>query len=178
MNHNFERFRPYLSVLARCQHERRVQAKFDPSDVVQQTLLQAHRAADTFEGDNDAQRAAWLRQILVRTLQHELRDLGRDKRNVRREKSLQTNLDASSIRMENWLVDNQTPPPDRAEKHELLLQMAESLESLSDDQREAIILHYLNGYKLAEIATQMNRSMSSVAGLLHRGLAALRTALR
>jgi len=177
MSEDFERFRPYLSMLARCQHDPRIQAKFDPSDVVQQTLLQAHRAVDRFEGDSDAQRAAWLRQILARTLQHKVRDLGRAKRNVHREKSLEADLNTSSVRMEQWLVDDHTGPLDRAVKNEMLLRVADALESLSENQREAIILHYLKGWKLSEIATTMHRRIPMVSGLLRRGLEKIRLRL-
>ena len=177
-----ERFRPYLKVLARIQCDRRLQSKFDPSDLVQQTLLQAHQAAEHFQGENaehfqgenDAQRAAWLRQILARTLLHQVRDFGREKRDVRRERSLENTLHASSLKLEQCLAGDLTDPQDKAEKNELLLKLSGSLESLEEGQREAIILHYLQGWKLAEIAAHLDRSVSAIGGLLHRGLQKLR----
>ena len=169
-----ERFRPYLKVLARIQCDRRLQSKFDPSDLVQQTLLQAHQAMDHFQGENDAQRAAWLRQILARTLLHQVRDYGREKRDVRRERSLENTLHASSLKLEQCLAGDLTDPQDKAQKNELLLKLSGSLESLEDGQRDAIILHYLQGWKLAEIAAHLDRSVSAVGGLLHRGLQKLR----
>ncbi|MEE3372393.1 MAG: sigma-70 family RNA polymerase sigma factor [Planctomycetota bacterium] len=176
-SNQLERFRPYLKVLARIQCDRRLQSKFDPSDLVQQTLLQAHRAEKHFQGDNDAQLAAWLRQILARTLLHQVRDYGREKRDVRRERSLENTLHASSLQLEKCLAGDLTDPQDKAEKNELLLKLSGSLESLEEGQREAIILHYLQGWKLAEIATHLDRSVSAIGGLLHRGLQKLRAEL-
>src|SRR5438034_439810 len=84
-----EKYREYLRVLARLHLDPRLQAKLDPSDVVQQTLLEAFRDWDQFRGEDAAQRAAWLRKILARNLANLVRDLKRDKRDVDRERSLQ-----------------------------------------------------------------------------------------
>jgi RNA polymerase sigma-70 factor (ECF subfamily) len=93
-----ERYRAYLRLLARMLLDPRLQSKLDPSDVVQQTLLQAHQARNDFRGRSEAELAAWLRQILARNLAHAVRDLGRAKRDIGRERSLEAALDASSAR--------------------------------------------------------------------------------
>jgi len=172
-----ERFRPYLRVLARMHLDRQLQAKFDSSDIIQQTMLQAHRALPDHRGENSAQMAAWLRQILARNITHALRDFHRDKRDVRREKSLQNRIDASSARLEAWLAADSGSPSDAAQRNEQVLRLAAALDRLPDDQREAIELHYWQGWKLAEIAEHLERSVSAVGGLLHRGLKALRAEL-
>lgn len=171
---DLERFRSYLRLLARLQLDPRLGAKLDPSDMVQQTLLQAHRALADFRGQTDAELAAWLRQILGRNLTHAARDFGRDKRNVARERSLEAAVEGSSVRLEAWLAAEQSSPSQKAERNEQMLLLAKALETLPDEQREAVELHYWQGWTLAEIGTHQQRTPASVAGLVHRGLAKLR----
>jgi RNA polymerase sigma-70 factor, ECF subfamily len=172
-----DRFRSYLLLLARAGLGGRLRGKLDPSDVVQQTLLEAHRDAAQFRGTTDAERAAWLRQALARNLANAARDLTRAKRDVGRERSLQAALDDSSARLEAWLVAEQSSPSQRAARGEDLLRLAAALAQLPDAQRQALELRHLHGRPLADIAGEMGRTPAAVAGLLHRGLAQLRTLL-
>src|SRR5690348_4655865 len=173
-----ERYRNYLRLLARLQLDPRLRGKLDPSDLVQQTLLQAHQMQGQFRGTTEAEQAAWLRQILVRTMANAVRDLGRLKRDVGRERSLEAAIEESSLRLEAWLASEQSSPSVRAEKNEQLLRLAEALEQLPEAQREAVELHHLRGLSLAELAGQLGRSEGAVAGLLHRGIKRLRKLLQ
>jgi RNA polymerase sigma-70 factor (ECF subfamily) len=174
---SFEHFRSYLRLLANMQIDKRVRSKVDASDIVQQTMLQAHRARDQFQGSTEAQRGAWLRQILARNLSHATRDLTRDKRDVRREKSMQTSVEQSSLRMEQFLTADESTPSVKVQRSEQLLRMATAIESLPEAQQDALVMHYLQGMSLPEIATALDKTRGSVAGLLRRGLASLREQL-
>ena len=63
-----EKFRPYLVLLARMNLGPALQGKFDASDMVQLTLLEAHRKRGQFQGQDEAAMAVWLRQLLVCTI--------------------------------------------------------------------------------------------------------------
>jgi RNA polymerase sigma-70 factor, ECF subfamily len=170
-------FRDYLCVLAQAQISPRLQAKLDASDLVQQTLLEAHRDLNQFRGTTRGEMAAWLRQILARNLANAVRHLERDKRDVGREESLEQRLEESSIRLEEWLADAGLSPGDQVMHEEMLLRLSSALLGLPPAQREAIELRHLQGWTLQAIAEHLNRTPGAVAGLLHRGLAELRILL-
>lgn len=173
-----ERFRDHLRVLARLHLDPCLRGKLDPSDAVQQALLQAHQARDTFAGDTEAELAAWLRAILVRVLATASRDLRRQRRDVRREVPLEQAVEQSSLRLEAWLVDPAEPPPELAARQERLLALTAAVEGLPDAEREAVLLHHLHGWGVDRVAEHLGRTAGAVAGLLKRALARLRQALR
>ena len=103
-----------------------------------------------------------------------IRDLGRPKRDVARERSLEAALDESSAHLDQWLAAEQSSPSDQAQRHELSIQLAAELEALPEAQREAVVLHYWQSWSLPRIAEHLGRSPAAVAGLVQRGLRTLR----
>ena len=172
-----DQFRSYLKFLARVQLDPRLRSKVDDSDLVQQTLLAAYRAIGEFRGTTSEEMAAWLRQILARNLTHAVRDAHREKRDLKREQSLEALLSESSSRLEGWLADELSSPSQRAQRNEHMLRVANALEELPPAQRDAIALHYWQGLSPIEIAAHLDRTPAAVAGLLLRGLKKLRTVL-
>jgi RNA polymerase sigma-70 factor (ECF subfamily) len=172
-----EQYRAYLLLLARLQLDPRLRGKLDSSDVVQQTLLKAHERRDQCRGVTDAERAAWLRQILANVLADAVRAYGAAARDVGRERSLEAALEDSSARLEAWLADGQPSPGQDADRHEQLLRLAEALAQLPPDQRQALELKHLQGCTIDAVARQMERSKASVVGLLFRGVRKLRELL-
>ena len=173
-----DQYREYLTMLARVQLDPRLRDKLDPSDVVQQTLLDAHQRQEQFRGQTEAEKAAWLRQILARNLVDALRAFGRAKRDVARERSLHVAMEQSSQRLEAWLAAEQSSPSLKLDRHERAVQLANALAALPEAQREALVLQHWHGFSLAEIGQHMGRSPAAVAGLIKRGLRQLRGLLK
>jgi RNA polymerase sigma factor (sigma-70 family) len=83
----------------------------------------------------------------------------------------------SSARLAALLQANSTSPSEHVLRHEQLLQVSAALARLPDDQRLVLEMHYLQGCPVAVIAEEMGRTERSVAGLVRRGLQALRVML-
>jgi RNA polymerase sigma-70 factor (ECF subfamily) len=155
-----------------------VRGKVDPSDIVQETFLKAHKNWDQFRGRTDAELAGWLRQILINRLTDVLRQFSSAGRELVREKSLEQALQESSARLEALLIGHSPSPGEKAVHQENLLRLSRALADLSDDQRAAVEMKYLGGESLDEIGRRMGRTKTAVAGLLHRGVTKLRELLQ
>jgi RNA polymerase sigma-70 factor (ECF subfamily) len=174
---SLDRYGDYLRLLARLQLSPRLQSKLDASDVVQQTLLQAHAARDQFRGQSEAEWLAWLRAILANTLTAAARRFSTEGRDLGRECSLEANLEQSSSRLECLLAADQSSPSERAVRGEELLRLAHAMACLPADQRRVVELHHLKGLPVAEVAELVDRTRPAVVGLLFRGLKRLRELL-
>jgi RNA polymerase sigma-70 factor (ECF subfamily) len=170
-----ERYRAYLGLLARAQLPGVLRGQLDPSDIVQQTLLQAHRKREQFRGHSEAEYRAWLRTILARHLADAARRHG--PRPAGREQSLERALEESSQRLDRWLTADESSPSQGLMRQERLLELSEAMARLPEDQRTALELRYLRGLSVVAVCRQMGRSTPSVANLLYRGLKALRERL-
>jgi RNA polymerase sigma-70 factor (ECF subfamily) len=171
-----ERYREYLLVLARVQLSPLLQGKVDPSDVVQETLLKAHENQGQFKGTSEAELAAWLRRILTNTMIDAGRRFSADGRDVGREFSLEA-IEQSSARLEALLAGSPSTPSQKGMHEERLVRLAAALEQLPEDQRRAVELHHLQGYKVEAVAGQLGRTKQAVGGLLRRGMSRLRQLL-
>jgi RNA polymerase sigma-70 factor, ECF subfamily len=173
-----ERYRSWLGLLARLQVEPRFRAKFDPSDIVQQTMLEAVRDSPKFRGSTEAELAAWLRKILAHVLLHEMRRFGgAQRRDVDREVSLEQALAESSRRLGDALAAPGSSPSERASRQELELRLADALARLPADHAEVILLRNVEGLSHDEIAERMGRGVGAVRMLWVRALARLRREL-
>jgi RNA polymerase sigma-70 factor (ECF subfamily) len=168
-------YRNYLELLARLQIGRRLQAKVDGADLVQETFLAAHANFARFRGTSEEELAGWLRQILASRLAKLVRRYyGTQGRDVRLEQRLGAELDQSSRQLAEGLAASGSTPSQRAARREQAVLLADALRQLPDDYREVLVLHHLEGLSLPEVARRLGRTADSVRNVWLRALARLR----
>lgn len=171
-------YQAYLRVLARVQIGHKLELKADASDLVQDTLLQAHVAFHQFRGATERELLAWLRKILQSRLMNLLRLHSAGRRDHRLEQSLHADLDASAAGLERILPADVDTPSKQVARREAAVGLANALEQLSDDYREVITLHHVEGLKFADVAIKMNRSAAATQRMWVRALVRLREILQ
>lgn len=167
-----ELYRPYLRLAVGGRLPAFVQKRIDGSDVVQHTLIDAERGFSDFRGGTEAELTAWMTRLLERNLLQSIRRNTAEKRDARREADERLG-DGSAHLFWHALAGDGSTPQTGVIRGEAALLLAQALERLADDQRTAIELRYLGQQSLRTIAQHMQRSVSSVAGLLRRGVEAL-----
>jgi RNA polymerase sigma-70 factor (ECF subfamily) len=174
---DLERFRDYLRLLADVQLNPRLRVKEDASDIVQRTLLEAHRDLPAYRGRTDAELRGWLKTILSHKLINVAKHYAAQKRGAGPEVSLDEHFEQSSAGLRRQLAADGTSPSQRLQQHERAQQLADALLTLLDDERTAIVLKHFHDWTVAEIAMHLGRTSEAVAGLLRRGMKKLRLAL-
>jgi RNA polymerase sigma-70 factor (ECF subfamily) len=167
-------YRNYLRLLARTGLDASLRGQADPSDLVQDALLKAARHFGQFRGRTDAELAGWLRQILARCLADLVRRSHTRGRGGGREQSLDQLLDRSSQALEGVLAADGTSPSSSAARRDLGVVLSDALAELSEEHREVIVLHHLQGHGWDEVARRMGRSAAAVRMLWTRALRQLR----
>jgi RNA polymerase sigma-70 factor, ECF subfamily len=175
----FEKCRNYVRVVAQAQVEGWMQSKVDASDLVQQTLLDAHRAFGDFRGDSEGEWLVWLRRIL----QHNAVDFvrrhqGTEKRRASREVPLDRRRPGDSFGPCIDPSDHGETPSQLLVRHEREIAVAEAISQLSEDHQQVIMLRNLQRLPFDEVADRMGRSRPAVQMLWTRALRKLESILK
>jgi RNA polymerase sigma-70 factor (ECF subfamily) len=166
-----ELYRDYLHGRAGSLIGMKLQGLVNPSDLVQQTFLEAYRDFAHFEGTTEAQWRAWLRRILAHNLATVVeRHVQARKRDVRRQAPLDSNgMD---------LVSPLSSPSAHVQRHEASVVLANRLAQLPAGYREVLQLRNFEGLSFEEVARRMGRTAGAVRVLWLRALDRLRLLLK
>lgn len=169
-------YRPYLRLLAGQRLPRLINRRVDASDIVQQTLMDAVRGLTDFRGQTEGEFTAWMVRLLERNLLQTARLNLAAIRDVRREAEDHA-ADGSAQLVWHAVAADGRCPPSNVFRGEAALHLARALEQLPEQQRRAVQLRYLDHLPLEAIGLEMGRSAPAVAGLIARGVEALRRLL-
>ncbi len=170
--------RQYLLLIASQELHADLRPKVAPSDLVQETFLDAHRDFPKFEGRSEDDLLTWLRQILLNNLRDATRKYRKlAKRNVHREISLSVG-EGSAVIVVNRLPAPNESPSWLARLREKNRELREALDRLSDDHRSVIIARNLELRSFIQIGREMQRSPDAVRKLWLRALESLQRELR
>lgn len=177
-NELFAKCRSYVGLVARAEVQSWLQAKVDASDLVQQTLMEAHRGWDNFRGTTEAEWLAWLRRILSNNAADYVRRYhGAAKRRVGREVPLARRAAGTSGEFRFDPSDPGESPSQAVLRLERQIEVADAVAKLPDDYQEVIVLRNLQRLPFDEVARRMERSRPAAQMLWMRALKKLQEVL-
>lgn len=173
-----ESYRNYLSVLADSRLDRKLRSRVSYSDIVQETMLLAHRDFAQFRGDSEREFLGWLRKILAHTLARVVEThVLTKKRDVRRDISMANiaaGIERSTMQLNFAIAARCRTPSSHARERERAVILADVMSSLSNAQREVLILRNMQGLKFTEVAELMKKSPAATKMLWMRAIKKLR----
>jgi len=171
-----EAARSYLLLQAESQLPISMRAKVGPSDIVQETALDAHRDFLRFRGTTQEEFYAWLRTILQNNVMDAVRRFEiAQKRAARREESISVVVDRRGVSV---LPAGSHTPDHSAIRREDANTLADVLARMPDDYQTILRLRYWEGLTFPQIADRIGRSEEAGRKLWYRALARLTVELQ
>ena len=165
------RVRNYLLLIASQSLNQQLQSKLSASDVVQQSMLEAHQSIGRFNGTSEAEIRSWLRKIVLNNLIDNNR---RYKDSACRSADREVSIDELSVPLSqprsktaSWYIS----------RNESEAQLLLAINRLPERQRLVIYARHRMGHSYQEIASDMNVTEDAVRQLWSRGVGRLKKVL-
>ena len=167
-----------LCVVAR-QIDRRLSARLDPSDVVQEALAIADRRLDDYLRRRPVPFFPWLRQLADERLAGLYRrHVQAQRRSVCREEALSAPQYLESVeKLAERMMRSGSRPGSRVMRDELCGRVHAAIQQLSENDRAVLILRHLEQRPTAEVAKRLGITVGAVRVRSMRAIARLRDLL-
>jgi RNA polymerase sigma-70 factor (ECF subfamily) len=154
LRHLFQRHRGRLRRMIAVRLDRRIDPRLDPSDIVQEALVEAAARMKEYARDRKISFYPWLRRIawqrLVKAHRHHV---AAQRRSVAREENRVAALPDDSLELlAGRLLANEPSPSEQMIHAEMQHRVRTALEGLRATDREVLVLRYLEQLSMAEIA--------------------------
>jgi RNA polymerase sigma-70 factor (ECF subfamily) len=171
----FTRHRPFLLRVIELRLDPRLRARVDPSDVVQETQLEAFRRLEDYLERQPMPFLLWLRKTACeRLLMAQRQHVGAARRAVGREVPLP---DASSLQLVQPLLAGGSTPSQRLDREELADRVRQAVARLSETDREVLLLRNLEMLSNQEAAQVLQIDPAAASQRYGRALLRLRKLL-
>ena len=152
--------RGYLIRLAHAAFDQGVREKLSASDIVQDTLSDAHQHFQEFRGSSKSQLLAWLRRILVNNILNEYRRLRKtQKRDITREQK---------VDLERIAATPHKTPSRLAINQEEQAVLAEEIAQLPPHYREVIEMRHRDEMSFAAIGNRLGKTEDAARMVWYR----------
>ena len=173
-----ERHRPQLRQMIALRLDRRLRARVDPSDVVQEALAEAAGKLAEYARRRPMPFYAWLRRLAWERLVHlHRRHVRAGKRSIAREEPGPHLTDESALELADRLAARGSSPSARLQHKELRGQLHAALARLDECDREVLALRYLERLSTPEMAAVLGLTEAGVKTRQLRALQRLRDLL-
>jgi RNA polymerase sigma-70 factor, ECF subfamily len=171
-----EHYRGRLRRMIAIRLDKRLAARTDPSDIVQETMHDAHRRLPEYFAEPQIAFYPWLRRIAVdRLADAQRRHIGAERRSVLKELArMPEDNEASVAELAQSICTSSILPSRRAMLAELQARMIVALDELKPHDREILVLRYLEQLGVGEIADVLGISQTAVTSRHLRALQRLR----
>lgn len=176
----FEHHRQRLKRMITLRMDERLARRVDPSDVVQETFVEALRKIHGYLQDRPVPFYPWLRQIAWnRLIDLHRRHVVAKERAVDREGVLQPPLSArSATTLADKLVSHESSPSAQLVHSEMRHRVQAAIMRLPSRFREVLVLRHLEQISVAEIAAVLGVAEGTVKSRHFRALAQMRELLK
>lgn len=149
-------------------------ARFDPSDVVQEAHVEAVRRMDDFLRRRPMPFRLWLRKTAFQRLLLLRRKHRRGKRSVHREAALP---DQSSVLLVRPLLNKGPAPDELVQQRELMVCVGRAVAALEEIDREVLLMRHAEDLSYEEIAVLLDVEPAAARKRYGRALLRLRQVL-
>ena len=168
--------RPYLLLIANKEMRAELQGKVSPSDLVQDSFLEAQRDFDSFRGSRQAELLRWLRRILLHNVANENRKFFTGMRRLNRELAADPGHQISGTVKYDFVSDQQSPRSLAARREEAE-RIRRALTKLPEVSQVVIHLRHEENLSFAQIGQRLSRSAEAARKLWFRAIERLREEL-
>ncbi len=172
--------RDRLRLMIRLRLDQRLQGRIDPSDVLQETYVEALERFNEYTAEPAMPFFLWLRFLTVqRILILHRRHLEAERRDAGREVSINQDAlpEASSVMLAAELIANQTTPSGVAMQAEAQIHLQQALQQMDPIDREVLALRHFEQLNRAETARVLGIQESACSKRYVRALKRLKDLL-